>query len=368
MTLQIITKEALSQLVAALQAADYRVAGPKPLDRQYVFDDIESPADLHLDYSQTVIPPKKYLLPQREELLSYNTDGSHMEPIFDEQRTLLLGVHTCDLHAIELLDQVMSKGFTDQHYRRRRENTLLISIECLKPCNAHSFCKSMGTLTASEGFDLHLTDLGAVSDDPETLEYAVETGSPAGEALLSQYAHTRPATEDDLRRLNGVMAQKWPRFPNRLEFDVSELPSLMRTSYDSPLWDELGQRCLSCGACTNVCPTCYCFNVQDEVDLTLSAGQRVRTWDSCQLDEFATVAGGHDFRKSRAQRQRHRFLRKGMYQTDAHGLLGCVGCGRCAQACLVHITPVDTFNTLYRERAGQQAPRPAEAVAEGGQP
>jgi len=90
--------------------------------------------------------------------------------------------------------------------------------------------------------------------------------------------------------------------------------------------------------------------VQDEVDFALSVGTRTRTWDSCQLDEFAMVAGGHDFRPTRATRQRHRFMRKGVYQTDAYHLLGCVGCGRCAQACLVHITPVDTFNQLYHDR------------------
>ena len=84
------------------------------------------------------------------------------------------------------------------------------------------------------------------------------------------------------------MSEKWPRFPLRLEFDVTELPSLLSTSYDSKLWEELGDRCLACGMCTNVCPTCYCFNVADEVDFTLSAGTRFRVWDSCQLDKFAT--------------------------------------------------------------------------------
>ncbi len=367
MSFRVMSKEALSRLVTALQK-DYRVAGPKPLHGQYIFGEVESPDDLCLEYTQTVIPPKKYLLPQREELLHYQADGSRIEPVFDGQPTVLLGVHTCDLHALKLIDKVMSQGCADQHYRRRRENTLLISIECLRPCTAHSFCKSMGTLSATDGFDLHLTDLGGAHDgaSAETGEYAVEVGTPAGEALLSRYAETRPAAPEDFRRLNSVMAQKWPRFPYRLDFDVTELPSLMRTSYDSPLWKELGQRCLACGACTNVCPTCYCFNVQDEVDLTLSAGKRVRFWDSCQLDEFATVAGGHNFRKSRAERQRHRFLRKGLYQTDAHGLLGCVGCGRCAQACLVRINPVDTFNTLYHERDGRAA-RPAEGAKQGGQ-
>jgi formate hydrogenlyase subunit 6/NADH:ubiquinone oxidoreductase subunit I len=264
----------------------------------------------------------------------------------------------------------MSHGLADQHYRHRRESTVLVSVECLKPCTAHSFCKSMGTLAAPDGFDLHLTDLGGAPDGAAAggaahpAEYAVEAGTPRGEALLERYAETRPATAEDNRRLNSVMAQKWPRFPYRLDFDVTELPALMRTSYESPLWKELGQRCLACGACTNVCPTCYCFDVQDEVDLSLESGKRVRNWDSCQLDEFATVAGGHNFRKGRAERQRHRFLRKGLYQTDAHGLLGCVGCGRCAQACLVHITPVDTFNTLFRERTGSAA-APA-AKKEGG--
>jgi len=180
--------------------------------------------------------------------------------------------------------------------------------------------------------------------------WAGMSATDRGRALLDRHAETRPATEADYKRLNGVLAEKWPRFWYRLDFDVSELPSLLRVSYKSPLWEELGRRCLSCGSCTNVCPTCYCFNVQDEVDFALSLGKRTRVWDSCQLDEFATVAGGHNFRPARAARQRHRFLRKGQYQADAYGLLGCVGCGRCGQACLAKINPVDTFNALYHER------------------
>jgi Fe-S oxidoreductase len=111
-----------------------------------------------------------------------------------------------------------------------------------------------------------------------------------------------------------------------------------------------------------VCPTCTCFDVQDEVELNLRDGVRCRLWDSCQLGMFATVAGGHNFRAQRAGRVRHRFLRKGKYQREAYGLPGCVGCGRCAAACLVHITPVDTFNTLYRQRLEGEA-RPEEVAA-----
>ena len=352
MSFRVISRQAMSRFVASLQD-DFRVVGPRPVDGQYIFDDVRSSDELHLDYTQTALPPKKYLLPQREELLRLALDGSRIEPVFDAQPTVVLGVHTCDLHAVQLLDKVFSAGYADQHYRARRQNTILISVECLKPCSKHSFCKSMGTLSATEGYDLHLTDLGEPGG-----EYAVDIGSDQGLSLLERHAETRPATEQDYRRLNSVLAEKWPRFWYRLDFDVSELPSLLRVSYKSPLWEELGRRCLACGSCTNVCPTCYCFNVQDEVDFALSAGKRVRTWDSCQLDEFATVAGGHNFRPARSARQRHRFLRKGQYQTDAFGLLGCVGCGRCGQACLAKINPVDTFNALYHERVdARQAAR-----------
>lgn len=340
MSFKVMPKEALTRWVTWLQSR-YEVVGPKEVHGQFIFDKIASPDELRLDYTQSILPPKKVLLPQREELVRFSLDGSRIEPVFDGQPTVVLGVHTCDLYAIQLLDKVFTTGFTDKHYQRRRENTALVSIECLRPCSPHSFCKSMGTLSLPETFDLHLTDLGDV--------YAVDIGSEWGQVLLNDHAETRPATDEEVRRLNQVLAQKWASFPYRLDFDVGELPSLLRVSYNSPVWEELGQRCLGCAACTNVCPTCYCFNVQDEVDFALSVGRRVRLWDSCQLNDFAKVAGGHDFRPTRLARQRHRFLRKGQYQTEAYGLLGCVGCGRCALACLVHITPIETFNALYHE-------------------
>jgi sulfhydrogenase subunit beta (sulfur reductase) len=324
----------------------HRVVGPKPVHGQYVFDDVESVEELALDYTQTVLPPKKYILPPRETLFRF--DGTRLEAVVaqSDRLTVALGVHTCDMHAIHLLDRVHERGYSDQHYQARRENLVLVSIECLKPCTEFSFCKDMGTLSITEGYDLHLTDLGD--------EYALDVGSEKGEALLDDFEFIREPTDEDYYRVNQVMADKWPNFAYRLDFDTTELPSLLTVSMKSDeYWDELGERCLACGMCTKVCPTCYCFNVEDEVDFSLESGVRVRRWDSCQVDEFALVAGGHNFRSSRAARQRHRFMRKGKYQWEAFGLIGCVGCGRCAQACLVHITPVDTFNELYhRHRQG----------------
>jgi ferredoxin len=196
----------------------------------------------------------------------------------------------------------------------------------------------MGTLTADEGYDLHLTDL----EDA----YAVDIGTEAGRKLLEKYARARRAANADIRRLNKVLGAKWPRFPYKLSFDVGELHPQMVRAYDSPVWDRLAEKCLACGQCTLVCPTCFCFNVYDEVELNLENGERWRRWDSCQLDEFARVAGGENFREHQAARLRHRFMRKGRYLMEKYNELGCVGCGRCARSCLVDISPVDVFNDL----------------------
>jgi ferredoxin len=343
MTLRIIEKRAMAEFVSSLMQG-YEVVGPRAKDGQYAFGPITEYGQLRLDYNTTVLPPKKYLLPQEETLFTFKTEGLAAAPVFDTQPRVVLGVHTCDLHAISLLDAVFTTGERDEHYLKRRASTLLVGLECLTPCDEHSFCKSMNTLSVSEGFDLHLTDLGD--------RYAVEIGTPAGEGLLAKFGGARPAGQQDAAMLNRVLSEKWPRFPYRLDFDGAELPALMAVSYKSPTWAELEKTCLACGSCNTVCPTCYCFNVLDDISLDGKTGTRRRVWDSCQLDEFARVAGGENFRKSRAQRQRHRFFRKGKYIPDMHGELGCVGCGRCARACLVDITPVGVWNALHKAHVG----------------
>ncbi len=346
MGFKVMPKSAFNKWVTRL-CADYRVVGPKALHSQFVFAEIHHPQELALDYPTTVLPPKKYLLPPREVLFNFQDRGMQIEANIEVEPTVILGLHTCDAHAIKLLDHVHQNGYADQHYQAHRDATYLVSIECLKPCTEHSFCKSMGTLTATEDFDLHLTDLGSA--------YAVDVGSAKGTQLLNGFEGVWDATDDDYQKLNRVMAEKWPHFSYRLDFDVTELPDILNISQKSSYWDELGDRCLACGMCTKVCPTCYCFDVEDEVDLTLENGKRIRSWDSCQVEEFAVVAGGHNFRSRLALRQRHRFMRKGKYQYEAFGLVGCVGCGRCAMSCLVHISPVETFNELNRRRRTSEA-------------
>jgi sulfhydrogenase subunit beta (sulfur reductase) len=339
MSLWVIDKQAMAPFVARM-LEDYRVIGPVAKGTKFAFGEIQDPADLKLGYNTSILPPKKYLQLPEERMMTFTRSGGPApDAAIDAPPTVILGVHTCDLHALCVLDQAFSQGYPDAHYLERRKNTLLVGIECLEPCDEHSFCKSMGTLTASEGYDLHLTDLGAA--------YAVDVGTEAGRTLLSTYAEARKAVEADMQQLNRVLGAKWPRFQYKLTFDVGDLSPLMSRAYDSPVWDKLAEICLACGQCTLVCPTCFCFNVYDEVALNLEDGERWRRWDSCQLDEFARVAGGENFRKNQAARLRHRFMRKGRYLMAKYGELGCVGCGRCARSCLVDISPVQVFNDVY---------------------
>lgn len=341
MNLKVMSKTAAQEWTNHL-VDNFRVVAPHSADHHTIFDQVSNAVQVDLDYKNSVLPPKKALLPQHEDLMRFDHQTETVQPVFDSLSTVILGIHTCDLHAIRLLDQVFSTGYLDQHYLARRQNTFLVSIECLEPCTEYAFCKDMGTLSAPEGFDLHMTDLGDC--------YGFQIGSPKGEELLDGFEGVQDATEIDRRRYYRVVEAKWSRFPYHLEADITELPNLLKNGHKSPIWQELEGRCLGCGACTIVCPTCYCFDVVDEIDLSLSVGKRYRKWDSCQLNKFASVAGGHDFRPGQSKRQQHRFLRKYRYQSAAPGLLGCVGCGRCASACLVDINPADVLNKLYRSQ------------------
>ena len=365
MNLHILPRGALAAWIELL-GTTYRVIGPKQkelsvqtpsgngaarqtYDREYIFDDITAIADLALPYRSTILPPKKIFLPQKEALFGFKDHGGQIEPRFDERPTVVLGLHTCDLHAIHMLDQVFSQRFSDQHYLARRLHTTVVSIDCGVPCSENAFCKDMGTWTVPEAFDLHLTDLGN--------EYAIEVGSEDGAALLQGLAAVRLATKSDYQRFDQARSIKWSRFSYRLETDLNELAGLMAASYRSPVWEDLGEQCLGCGACTAVCPTCYCFDVHDEVNFDLHSGERFRVWDSCQFSQFAKVAGGHDFRNGRAARLRHRFYHKFKYQSPSADLSACVGCGRCAEACLVGINPINVLGRLQKKRAADSGKR-----------
>ncbi|GAF67855.1 unnamed protein product, partial [marine sediment metagenome] len=310
-------------------------------DNRFVFAPLRSAAELRLDYDVTILPPKKYLLPPRETLVEFKLDGTpSAEPCIPELSPgVLLGVHPYDMLAINQLDRLMSETNPDPNYLARRGALTIIGVDPVRPGD-RAFWGAIGCDTVEEGFDLWLTGIGNA--------YVVEVGSKKGAALLDQYADSRDATSKDLQaRLEVREGLKELGTTCAVRFSPAELPGILRRSFDRGIWEEKAHKCLSCGSCNLVCPTCYCFDVKDEVDISLKTAQRYRIWDGCVLEDFAKVAGDENFREERLQRYRHRFYRKGMYLYDKYGYIACVGCGRCASVCLPDIAdPVTVYNAL----------------------
>ena len=341
MELKVINKEKLLPFVDQIMK-DLEVVGVKKKgEGKYVFDRLESPSEICLDYDVTILPPKKYFLPQRETLIRFKMDKEpSVEPVVESSPRVIIGVHPYDIAAINLLDKVFSQEKPDPNYLKKREDTLIIGINVKKP-SPHAFYQSMGAAVVESGFDLFFTDLGE--------NYGAEIGSKKGEDIL-RYGDFREAKEDEVTQLKD-MKEKAKRLNGQrvLKLPVEDLPQLLAKSFDHPLWKENAQKCLSCGSCNLVCPTCYCFDVQDEVNLNLTSGERIRQWDGCLLTDFARVATGENFREDRTLRYKHRFFRKGKYIPERFGMIGCVGCGRCASSCLADIAdPVEVYNQLFQ--------------------
>jgi len=340
---RVLSTDDFAKFVDAL-IAQRPVAGPVAKEDKFVFDQLDRADDLRMDYPITLLSPKKYFFPQFETLLRYKMgDAVELEPVVDSQPWVILGAHPCDVAATWLLDAVFSDNEGDPNYLARRSRAVIIGLDCKQPCDDYQFCLDMGSLYNREGADLFLTDLGD--------RYFVEILTERGKALLDQTTQAaKPASSDDFAARQAVEEHKTNAFHRKLPFDVKYLPEILEESYDSLIWEALGRRCFSCGSCNLVCPTCYCFDVNDDVGLDLSSATRTRRWDSCQLDQFAEVAGGENFRENRGERLRHRFFRKGKYILEDHGRMGCVGCGRCDRTCVAKISSVETYNQIAGSR------------------
>ena len=337
----IITKPAVSRFVANLLGAT-EVVGVTRKEGRFAFEKLARPDDLVLDYDVTILPPKKYFLPPVEKMLKFKLGGPFEVASAQEvTRRVVMGVHPDDLAAIELLDEAFIKVNPDPYYAARRQNTYVVAVDNLHP-SPNAFCPSVGTAVRDKGFDLLLTDIGE--------EYLVTIGTSRGKELLARYAETGEASDIDVVAAKAEQGKALKRYVLSLSVPVSELPSLLERNYDSSYWETKAENCLNCGSCVMVCPTCFCFDVQDDVTLNLKEGWRQRRWDGCVLSDFARVATGENFRHDRASRLRHRIMRKGKYVIERYHLTGCVGCGRCGSACLSDIaSPLKVFNELKEQ-------------------
>lgn len=340
-----IAKPALVALVAKL-LAERRVGGPVVQDGVSSFGFIEAPAELALDSNVTFASFKSLTFPTSETLVSYELrDIPSAQAVIEATPTVAFGLHPCDLHALKFMDTHFGGGVwdapADPNYAAHRAALTVIGVDCMRPCDSHAFCRDMGALDVADGYDALMVDVGD--------SYVVEIASGGGKAVFD-LADTRPAGEAAVAKVRDMRARRSSVFPRRLEAGIDRLPELLKSNFSHPVWEAMGDKCLSCGSCTAVCPTCYCFDVVERLQFGNSGGERCRIWDSCQLRSFATVAGGHNFRAERSARQRHFTMHKSAYIPDAYGVAGCVGCGRCIRACPADISQIEIYSRIAGQR------------------
>ncbi len=349
MTLRVISDGAVRELMEKLKQ-QARVVAPHRREgrNQWQFADVEDPAKVELNYTSTILPPKKYAFPTQEPFVHYQFgEQFSAEPVTEVEPIVLFGVHPCDIYALECLDISMTDQYADPNWVSRRKAMRIVGIDC-QP-DEWCFCATMNTAAARSGYDLFLTPIN------NWTEYVAEAATPAGEEML-QMVGSRDAASDDMAQVRQWEAEKISKQAGRsLNAALVDLPLHFTGFADSPVWQRYADKCYSCGTCNLVCPTCFCFDVLDQLKLTMDEGYRVRMWDGCMLEDFAVVAPHENFREERWERIRHRFYRKYAYLFTRYGRPYCCGCARCVRQCLADIDPVEVINDLLAE-AKKEAP------------
>ncbi|GAB2856679.1 4Fe-4S dicluster domain-containing protein [Nocardioides pacificus] len=261
----------------------------------------------------------------------------------------LLGVRSCDLHAVGIHDTVLrDRGFRDDAYAARREDAFVVAVTCSDPAGT-CFCASMDTgPRVREGhgapFDLALTELMEGGGH----RFLVEVGSERGAEIVDEIG-AAPAADADLELAERVVERALSRMGRRL--DTVGLKELLYASAESPVWNDIARRCLACSNCTAVCPTCFCTTVQDSTDLSGDRADRSRVWDSCFNADFSHVHGGN-VRESTRARYRQWMTHKLGAWIDQFGTSGCVGCGRCVTWCPAGIDITQEVAALHSAAGG----------------
>ena len=327
-------KDQFEQFFCLLKSFGKVFAPVRVSEKSFSFKPIESPSQIAFEALRTILPPKKFFFQQHEPILSYDENGIHeVKP--QAQQQVIFGVHPCDLAGLGIMDKVYTASPPDPHYIARRQATMLVGLSCMP--DKHCFCKSMGTDSPTSDYDLFLTDIGD--------QYFVQIHSANGLNLIESMPDffSRPEAQED-QTFKDFWTTRDKAFSSH--FESENLPAIMDMEWNSQVWDDLGNRCLSCGNCTPVCPTCYCFDMVDVASLHADRGERVREWDSCQFVGFAKVAGDTNFRPGPVDRLKFWYRHKLHGFEDPHGLPTCVGCGRCTESCPAGID--DIVNVVLR--------------------
>ena len=352
----VIERGALDHLLESLRRRGFKPVGPTVRQGAIVHEELDSAADLPAGWTD-VQEGGSYRLVRRDDeaVFGHNVgpeswkrllfqptlelwrarraaDGAlevRVDPP-ERPRYALIGVRSCDLHAIAAQDRIFMEGtWADPDYSSRREGAFIVAVNCSQAA-ATCFCVSMGTgPRVDSGFDLALTELL----DDGGHRFLVEVGSERGGEVLDELPSRRAEAGEEVaaERVSQRTASQMGR-----TLDTTDIRDLLYRNREHPRWDEVADRCLSCGNCTMVCPTCFCSSVDDTTDLSGEEAARVRRWESCFSLEHSYLSGGH-VRSSTKARYRQWMTHKLASWIDQFGSSGCVGCGRCITWCPVAI-------------------------------
>jgi ferredoxin len=353
--LAVLERDQLQWLLQALGNRGYRVLGPTVRDRAIVYDDVTSLVDLPggwtdeqsggtyrlkkradgalFGYAHGPASWKKFLHPPVVRLWRAKTGGNGFkieEGPEEAAKLAFIGVRSCELHAIAVQDKVFLDGkYSDPVYKARRQDNFIVAVNC-GHAGGTCFCVSMNTgPKATFGFDLALTEVL----DAKRHYLVVEVGTKLGAEVLDQVPHKAASAEEKAaaERIVAKTASQMGRTMN-----TKGIKELLYRNYENPRWDDVAKRCLTCGNCTMVCPTCFCTTVEDVTDLTGEHVERWRKLDSCFTMDFSYIHGG-SVRASPRARYRQWMTHKLATWIDQFGTSGCVGCGRCITWCPVAI-------------------------------
>ncbi len=293
---------------------------------------LTSEEKIYLDGYRTADPAKIFFYLFREHV---------NRKVFPKTKRLIAGLKACDVKALKLMDKALiNDSFVDPLYKSWRENTFIIATDCTDFAESCHCTTMHGEPYAESGFDLNLSLL----ED----QYFIKSDSEKGEklfGLLKQHYNLYPVQTDTLSKVK-ITRHRMHDFIDRNQPTNGQDTFSKLTKVEMQKWSDKSKSCIGCGACTNICPTCYCLILNDESDKKDFV--KVRSYDSCQLNGYARVAGGATPRGEMTKRFRNRYLCKLCYMQNNFDTLGCVGCGRCIDACPAGID----YNRVVKELAG----------------
>lgn len=278
-------------------------------------------------YRNTVVPPKNHILPSMEEMFRFkkNKNEYNIElPSSGGRKQLIFGVRPCDARALSVLDMLFKDAYEDPYYMPRRKDTVLVGIGCTDPYDS-CFCTSMGIAPAeSRDVDIMLTDTGA--------EFIVEGITETGKALIGGSGLLKEAGESDEAKAGEARKAAFDRVTRKL--DTKDIGHKLRDSFDNhEYWERTAAKCISCGICTLLCPTCYCFDINDE--MVREQGTRYRSCDSCAFPVYTKMPMENP-REEKWQRVRQKVCHKYEFFPMNFDVIACTGCGRCIRLCPVN--------------------------------